>query len=200
MQTITLAKLSNGEIYAVDNHQPFLEELKKTMKEEGVADQITVVNADMKNLDYENESFDIIWCEGAIFIIGFEKGIQEWKKLLKHNGYLVVSELVWLQPNPPEEIKKFFTEVYPAIKTVNGNLDAIRKAGYKLISHFALPKEGWWTHYYTPIEAKLPTLKQKYKNNPEALAYLASEELEISMFRKYSDYYGYAFYVMQAEA
>jgi ubiquinone/menaquinone biosynthesis C-methylase UbiE len=199
MQTATLAKLSSGEIVAVDNHQPFLEELKNAVKKEGVADQVTVVNGDMNKLDYEDESFDIVWCEGAIFIIGFEKGLREWKKLLTHNGYLVISEMVLLQPNPPEEAKKYLMEAYPPIKTVNGNLEAIRKAGYKVISHFALPKEGWWTHYYTPIEAKLPAMKQKYKGDKEALAYLAAEELEMDMFRKYSDYYGYVFFIMQKE-
>ncbi len=199
MQTLTLAKISNGEITAVDNHQPFLDELKNTMKKEGIADQITVAKGDMNSLDYENESFDIVWCEGAIFIIGFEKGLNEWKKLLKPNGYLVVSEMAWIQPNPPEENKKYLTEAYPPIKTISGNLAAIEKAGYKIISHFVLPKEGWWTHYYTPIEEKLPSMKLKYKDNQDAMAYLASEELEISMFRKYSDYYGYVFFIMQKE-
>ena len=32
MQTIELAKLSGGQIFAVDNHQPFLEQLKKNPK------------------------------------------------------------------------------------------------------------------------------------------------------------------------
>ena len=51
MQTVTLAKLSNGKITAVDNHQPFLEQLKKKAKEEGVTKQIAVVNGDMKSLN-----------------------------------------------------------------------------------------------------------------------------------------------------
>ena len=200
MQTITLAKLSNSRIEAVDNHQPFLEQLEKNAEKEGVSEKITAVNGDMCALDYEDGSFDMVWCEGAIFIIGFEKGLREWKTLLAAKGYLVVSEMSWLTFNPPEEVKKFLTEAYPAIKTINENLAAIKKTGYRVISHFVLPKESWWTHYYTPIEAKLPSLKLKYTDDKEALAHLAAEELEIDMFRKYSDYYGYVFYVMQAEA
>jgi len=193
MQTITLAKLSNGKITAVDNHQPFLEQLKKKAEEEGISEKINVVNGDMKALNYEDSSFDLIWCEGAIFIIGFEKGLQEWKKLLTNNEYMVVSELAWKQLNAPEEIKQYFKQVYPPIKTIDDNLEIINKAGYKVINHFVLPKEGWWTHYYIPIEAKLPTLKQKYKDDKEATAFLSSQELEIEMYRKYSDYYGYVF-------
>ena len=197
MQTVMLAKLSDGEIYAVDNHQPFLEQLKKKAKEEGVAKKISVVNGDMYALDYEDGSFDLVWCEGAIFIIGFEKGLREWRRLLRENGYLVVSELAWLQLNPPREVKRFFVEEYPAIKTIRGNIETIKKADYRLINSFVLPKESWWTHYYNQIAAKIPLMKQKYKDDEEALAFLAAQELEIEMFHKYSDYYGYVFYIMQ---
>jgi ubiquinone/menaquinone biosynthesis C-methylase UbiE len=198
MQTVTLAKLSNGEICAVDNHQPFLEQLKKNVEDEGVSEKITAVNGDMTALDYEDGSFDLIWCEGAIFIIGFEKGLHEWKRLLTDKGYLVVSEFCWLKPNPPEKVRKF-VECYAGAKTINENLETIKNTGYRVISHFVLPTKSWWTHYYTPIEAKLPSMKRKYKNDEEALHILAAAELEIKMFRKYSQYYGYVFYLMQVE-
>jgi hypothetical protein len=42
-------------------------------------------------------------------------------------------------------------------------------------------------------------MKLKYKDDKEAMAFLAVQELEIEMYRKYSDYYGYVFYIMQAE-
>ena len=197
MQTIALAKLSKGRIDAVDNHQPFLEQLKKKAEEEGVSEKITVVNGDMLALNYEDGSFDLIWSEGAIFVIGFEKGLREWRNLLTNKGYIVVSELSWLKPDPPEDVRNFFMEGYPGIKTINENLETIKKAGYRIIEHFVLPEESWWNNYYTPIEAKIPSMKLKYKDDKEALDFLAAEELEIDMFRKYSDYYGYVFYVMQ---
>ena len=199
MQTITLAKLSKGRIDAVDNHQPFLEQLKKKAAEEGVSEKITVVNGDMAALNYEDGSFDLIWSEGAIFVIGFEKGLLEWRRLLKGKGYLVVSELSWLKPDPPEEVRKFFVEGYPAIKTISENLEAIKKSGYREINHFVLPKESWWDHYYALIEAKIPVMKLKFKDDKEALHVLTVEELEIDIFRKYSDFYGYVFHVMQNE-
>ena len=90
MQTIELAKLSSGRIDALDSHQPFLEQLKKSAKKEGVDDIIKTVNGDMFNLSYENSSFDLVWSEGSIFVIGFEKGLREWRRLLTEKGYLVV--------------------------------------------------------------------------------------------------------------
>jgi ubiquinone/menaquinone biosynthesis C-methylase UbiE len=202
MQTITLAKLSNAQITAVDNHQAFLDQLNRNAKKEAVSDRIKTVKGDMFNLPYEKGSFDLIWCEGAIFIIGFEKGLREWRPLLTEHGYLVTSELSFLRKDLPQELDAYMKEMYAGLEnsaanTVEENIETARKTGYKVIDSFILPKSGWWDNYYTPIEAKLSALQAKHKGEPEALAYLAGEEREIEMFRKYSDYYGYAFYVLQ---
>jgi len=197
MQTIELAKLSNGQMDALDNHQPFLDQLDISVKKEGFSDKIKLVKGDMFNLVYDSNIFDLVWSEGAIFIIGFEKGLREWKRLLTDKGYLVVSDLSWLKNNVPEEVKEYLEHVDPTIKTIKGNLDIAKKIGYHVVGHFVLPSESWWTNYYNPILAKLPILKEKHKNNKEKLGHIAYHELEIDMFRKYSDYYGYVFYVMQ---
>jgi hypothetical protein len=49
------------------------------------------------------------------------------------------------------------------------------------------------------IEEKLPSLKAKNRDDEEAMQFIACEEREIAMSRKYSDYYGYVFYIMQIE-
>jgi hypothetical protein len=47
------------------------------------------------------------------------------------------------------------------------------------------------------LKKRLQKLKIKYKNNKEALDMIKEEELEIALFRKYNDWYGSVFYVMQ---
>jgi ubiquinone/menaquinone biosynthesis C-methylase UbiE len=199
-QTVALAKLSRGRIIALDINQPFLEDLKRKAAEADVSNRIQVVNGDLCALDYADNSFDVIWSEGAIFVIGFEKGLREWKRLLTSKGYLVASEISWFKREAPEEIQKFFAEVYPQMKTVEENLTISREAGYRVVGWFAVPESSWWKNYYGPIEAKLPALKAKYQDKPQALNILAYEELEIEMFRKYSAHYGSVFYILQADA
>jgi ubiquinone/menaquinone biosynthesis C-methylase UbiE len=202
MQTIELAKLSDGQIDALDNHEPFLEDLKLRAEKEGVSGNIRVVKGDMTNLSYEEGSFDLIWSEGAIFVIGFEKGLLEWRRLLTDKGYLVVSEMTWLRSDVPEEASAFMKQVYlgyPEIKTSEENIEIARNSGYLVVDFFVLPSKSWWDNYYTPIEAKLPALKTNYRDDKEALKFIAFEEIEIEMFRKYSDYYGYVFYILQVE-
>ena len=199
MQTVELAKLSAGQIVALDFHEPFLEQLKEAIKKAGVEDRVKAVKGDMCNIKFEDSSFDVIWSEGAIFIIGFEKGLREWRRLLTPSGYVVVSELSWLKHDAPKEAKDYMMQMYPVIKTIEGNVEIVRNSGYRLVGSFVLPSKSWWDNYYTPIEAKLPSLKTRYKDDEEALQVIAYEETEIEMFRKYSDYYGYVFYILQVE-
>jgi SAM-dependent methyltransferase len=202
MQTIELAKLSGAQIEAVDNHQAFLDELNLSAQKEGLADKIHAYKGDMFDFKYEKESFDLIWCEGAIFIIGFERGLRQWRPLLKDKGYLVLSELSWFREDLPSELVAYMKEMYAGLEegvnSIEENKENARKTGYQVLDSFSLPKKDWWD-YYTPIKAKLPSLKAKHKGEPEALQYLASEEREIEMYRKYSDYFGYAFYVLQKQ-
>jgi ubiquinone/menaquinone biosynthesis C-methylase UbiE len=197
LQTVKLAKLSNGTIYAIDNHQPFLDQLKKTAKEKNLINRIKIINKSMLKMDFPEDFFDIIWSEGSIFIIGFERGLNEWKKYIKKDGYLAVHEMAWLKSNPPKEIKDYFDEVYPSITTIDKNINIIRKCGYKILGHFPLPEDAWWDFYYNPLEKRLEKLKLKYKNNSEALEIIKEQEKEINLYRKYNQWYGSVFYVMQ---
>jgi ubiquinone/menaquinone biosynthesis C-methylase UbiE len=197
LQTIKLAKLSGGKIIAIDIHQPYLEQLRQSAEKEELLDRIEILNKSMLNMDFPEEYFDIIWAEGSIFIIGFEKGLEEWRKFIKEDGYLAIHEMAWLKDDPPQEIFEFWQQVYPAITTIENNLDIIKKCNYNLIGYFPLPEDAWWDLYYTPLENRLKKLEIKYKNNKKALERINEEYKEINLFRKYNEWYGSVFYVMQ---
>src|SRR5262249_11799155 len=59
--------------------------------------------ASMSALDFPDASFDLIWSEGAIYVMGFAEGLRAWKRLLKPHGAIAVTELSWLGPDIPEE-------------------------------------------------------------------------------------------------
>lgn len=197
MQTIELAKLSGGNITALDYQQRFLDELNTRAKGAGVANQIRTAQGSMFELPFAADSFDVIWSEGAIYIIGLEKGLSEWKPLLKDGGYLAASHLSWLKPEIPDEPKQFWAKHYPAIAHVDENLKIATEAGYNNVGHFVLPESAWWDGYYTPIEAKLEKLRERYKGNDVALDRISKTQEEIDLRKNYSDYYGYVFYVLQ---
>jgi SAM-dependent methyltransferase len=201
MGTMELARLSGGLVVAVDNHLPFLAELRESARKRGIAGRIPRCGASMFDPPFPDGTFDIVWSEGAIYIMGFENGLRSWKRLLKPGGILAVTEAVWLRSDPPPaDLAEFWNAGYPAMGTVEANLKNIEAAGYRSLGHFVLPASSWWDHYYRPIEAKLPDLREKYRGDAEAEAFLDMEELEIGMFRRYSDWYSYAFFVLRRES
>jgi ubiquinone/menaquinone biosynthesis C-methylase UbiE len=195
MQTAALAKAVDGDVAAVDIHREYLNELKERAKVAGIASQIAILAGDMKASPFAPERFDLIWSEGAAYIMGFEKALAEWKRLLKPGGYIAVSELVWLQPDAPTELAAFFGSEYPAMTNVEANLRTIRACGYDLGGHFTLPDAAWWEHYYTPLQAKLPSLRERYAGDREALGIIDTTEREIEMRRRFPNWYGYEFFV-----
>jgi len=197
MQTIKLAKMSGGEVIGIDIFKQYLDQFQELINKENLQDRVKAVKQSMTDIKYPEESFDIIWAEGSIFIIGFEKGLNEWKKYIKKGGYLAVHEMAWLKDDPPKEIYDFWENVYPAIDTIENNLEIIKKCNYKIKGHFPLPEDAWWEFYYNPLEKRLKKLRIKYKNNQKALNMIDEEQKEIDLFKKYNEWYGSVFYVMQ---
>lgn len=199
-QTLTLASKLSGEIYALDNHQPFLDALESRSKSKEVKALIKTVNALMDHLPFSREQFDLIWSEGAIYIIGMEKGLSYWRDFIKPRGFLALSELCWLKDPGNNDAWKFLSEGYPAMKSVEGNLSLMEKSGFKVLDHFILPPSDWFDNYYQPMLERIDELKTKYSADEHMLQFLESEKKEIRIFQEFSDYYGYVFFILQWKA
>ena len=197
MQTVELARISNGAIIALDNHQPFLDKLMEKAKQAGVAEKITPRNQSMLEMNFDNNTFDLIWSEGALYFLGFANGLMKCKELLKKHGYLAVTEMVYLLPAPPASLQQFFEKEYPDIGDIQSKLAVIEKADFNLISHFTLPKSSWLDNFYSPMEEAIKLLKKKYTDNEVALRVFEDAQNEINLYNKYSDYFGYEFFIMQ---
>jgi ubiquinone/menaquinone biosynthesis C-methylase UbiE len=197
MQTIEIAKISNGKIIALDNHQTFLDMLMEQAKKQRFEEKIIPKNMSMLDMDFEEETFDIVWSEGALYFMGFQDGLKRCHQLLKDKGYLAVTELLYTVPNPPNPVVEYFESEYPDIKNIEENIEAIKKEGFNLISNFTLPESAWLDNYYLPMEKELPRLNSKYQGNEVALAVFEGFRYEADFYRKYSKYYGYEFFVMQ---
>jgi len=195
--TMELARLSGGFVIGMDNHQSYLDVFEEKIRKAGLSERVKAENGSMFTMDFPEESFDIIWSEGSIYIIGFEKGLKDWRRFIKPQGFLVVHEMTWLKPNPPKEIADYWKRMYPGITTIPNNLEIIPRCGYKVLGHFPLPEDAWWEEYYHPLEERINKLKAKYKDDLEALRILDSEQEEIDLYEKYSAWYGSVFYVMQ---
>jgi len=202
MQTVQLAEHFLGaKIKALDYYPQFFDELMDTAVERGVSNRIDPVEGSMFEMDFADVSFDVLWSEGAVYIMGFERGLKEWKRFLKPGGFMALSEISWLTDSRPADIEKYWSGEYPAIDTVAGNTAKIQAAGYSPIGTYVFPPQDWFEYYFDPLTERISLCRsiaeKDGENSAELLGILEAEEHEIELFRKFSGYYSYAFYIMR---
>jgi ubiquinone/menaquinone biosynthesis C-methylase UbiE len=195
--TLELARLSQGKVVGLDMDQSSLDQLSSRAEAAGLSDRIQVVKGSMFEMDFPDESFDLIWSEGSIHVVGFLRGLRQWRRLIRSEGFLVVHEMAWLRPKPPQEIVDHWRKVYPGIQTIAEHLAQIAPQGYELLGHFPVPEETWWLDYYHPLEERIRELQGKYAKDRGARAILDREQREVDLYKKYSEWYGSAFFVMR---
>ncbi len=161
--TLELARLSHGEILGIDIDQPALDKFTRKIREAGLTGQIQAVNCSIFDIDFADESFDIIWSEGSIYVIGFERGLREWKRFLKPSGFMVIHDE---QGN------------------VKDKLEQISDCGYELLGYFILSKETWWTEYFAPLEKSIAEHRTRYTDDSKILEELHQAQGELDMFKK----------------
>jgi len=174
--TMELAKLSNGQIIGLDVNQPSLDRLKRKTEKAGLSDRVKVMKCSMVDMDFPDESFDIIWAEGSIAVIGFKRGLKEWRQFLKPNRFLAVHD---------------------EIGDITEKLKQISSCGYDLLEYFTLNDDTWWMGYYAPLEKRINEIRIKHANDPKALAVLDEEQREIDMFKKNPGRYCSVFFIMK---
>ena len=174
--TMELARLSNGQIIALDINQPHLDRLKKKTEEAGLSDRVKTVKCSMFEMDFPDESFDIIWAEGSISAIGFKRGLKDWRRFLKPNGFLVVHD---------------------EIGNITEKLEQISSCGYDLLEYFTLHEDIWWIEYYAPLEKRINEIRTKHIDDSKALVALDHDQREIDMFKKNPRRYRSVFFIMK---
>jgi SAM-dependent methyltransferase len=198
LQTRVLARSSPARIVAVDNHAPFVDVLNREAQSLGIADRIDARVGDMQRLDFAPGSFDLIWSEGAIAIMGFEAGLREWHRLLAPGGHMAVTEVCWTKPDPPPDCAAFWAQEYPAIRDASALLKIIGECGYDTVGHFALPPSSWWDDYYRPLQRNVTAFREGHRDEPDAQELADQVQREIDVWHACSEFYSYEFFVMRA--
>src|SRR5574344_122862 len=196
-QTLTLAQTIKGNITGIDLFPQFTEKLNIRAAEKKLSHRVKAVTGDMTKLTLQENSLDLLWSEGAIYNIGFEKGIYEWKRFIKQGGYIAVTDATWFTQSRPAEIEKFWADAYNEVTTPEIKIAQILKAEYKFIASFVLPTECWTTNYYEPQKSVQKKMLEERKDDKSFAEFIAMQRHEAQMYEKYKSYYGYVFYIAQ---
>jgi SAM-dependent methyltransferase len=196
-QTFVLASHTNSEITAIDLFPQFLEKLDRKAKELKLSDKIKTKCESMEKLSFAEGSLDLIWSEGAIYNMGYEKGLKYWHKFLKNKGYIAVSEICWLRSNPPKELVDFWKDAYSEMDFISSKIKIMEEAGYAPIGFFSLPERCWIENYYEPANLGIPDFLNRHAHSDVAKRVVKEHWDEIGLYKKYIDYYGYGFFIGQ---
>jgi len=194
-QTMVLAQNAPGKIVGVDLFNDFIRIFNENARRLGLGDRVRGITGDMTSLTFDNESLDLIWSEGAIYNIGFEKGLTEWRRFLKPGGYIAVSEASWFTPERPAEIEEFWHTEYPFIDLVPNQMAILQDCGYIPLAAFMLPAKCWSEEFYRPMPAVQERFLAKHRGNKAAEDFIANMRYEAKLYSLYGEHYGYTFFI-----
>ncbi|HPI39062.1 MAG TPA: class I SAM-dependent methyltransferase [Ignavibacteriaceae bacterium] len=194
-QTFILAQNTKAAITALDLFPAAIDKLNTTTERLGLQDRIKGIVGSMDNLSFQNGELDLIWSEGAIDSIGFEKCLNYWKSFLKTGGYFAVTNLTWFTSERPAELQEYYLNAVPGIGTMGQSISIIEKAGYTPIAAFALSEKCWTDTYIAPQKAVNETFLKKYAGNKTVETFISNMKYEAELYSKYKQYYGYVFYI-----
>ncbi|MGN0688698.1 MAG: class I SAM-dependent methyltransferase [Oscillospiraceae bacterium] len=197
-QTMLLAEYLPGVITGLDMFPDFIDRLMEKAKSKGLEGRVTGIVGNMENLPFRKKSFDLIWSEGAIDNIGFEKGLRYWHDFLKHDGYVAVTCPSWITKEHPTIVEQFWSDAGCHLDPVDKNIEIMQDSGYKFIASFILPEECWTDNYFFPRESAIQNLMIKYAQSDTMKKYAELNRHEVELFMKYKQHYGYVFYIGQA--
>ncbi|MBL6928591.1 MAG: class I SAM-dependent methyltransferase [Rhodospirillales bacterium] len=197
-QTVVLARELHGRTTAIDVYPPFLEACRTEAQRAGVDSLIEVRDLSMDAMDFELESFDLIWSEGAVFILGVEAALRLWRPFLKPGAIIAFTEATWLTEDPPAEAKEYWAQGYPVMATAEANEATAKTLGYEALDRFILPASDWTDEYYAPLKERMDQTSDSA--DPDMAATIAEALREIEIFERYGDSYGYVFYILRKSA
>ena len=195
-QTMILGQHIAGSITGLDLFPKFIDIFNHHAHYLGIGNRVKGISGSMEDpLPFDKESLDLIWSEGAIYNIGFEFGLNEWRQYLKRGGYIAVTEASWLTDDRPDSVNDFWMKAEPGIDTIPNKVTQVQKAGYVPIATFVIPENCWTEHYFEPQIKVQEIFLNKYSDNEAVAKWIDFARFEAELYRKYKAYYGYVFYI-----
>jgi SAM-dependent methyltransferase len=192
---LMLAEHFRVRVRALDSCRIFLDELEAAAAARRLGERIEAIEGDMGAIDWADGSLDLLWSEGAAYILGFAGALARWRPLLAPGGVAVISELSWFSDRRPEEAVEFWLANYPAMAAEQENAAIATRLGYEVLAIRRLPSEAWWRNYYGPLRQRIDALRAGA--DPAMQAVIRETEVETALFERHADSYGYTFYVLR---
>ena len=103
-------------VTASDIDQNMIDKATANVQRAGLSSKIKIVKADIQQIPFANNEFDVVIVEAVTMFVNRKKAIQEIHRVCKSIGKVIEHEFIWRQ-KPTLEIRKIFEgKVCPNIK------------------------------------------------------------------------------------
>ena len=180
----------------MDFSREFLDELEERAKLRGLEHLVETIECDMGRLDWNPESIDLLWSEGAAYNLTFKGALKAWRPLMAANGIAVISEINYFTSEVPESVRVYWQNAYPAIGSESENAKHANSSGFGILGIHRLPSKAWWDNYYGPLRENIDACKHSQDSVMQTV--IRETEEETKLFEAHAKHYGYSFYIMKA--
>jgi ubiquinone/menaquinone biosynthesis C-methylase UbiE len=142
-----LAEKFKCQLVGIDLDEGFIRRAREKTAARNLADSASFEIGDGNSLRFEEASFDVVFCSGALCAF-FENGLREFHRVLKPGGRIAVIDVIWRREDVPKEVADRWTEGAAEILTVNGNCAAFKEKGFRVLFSRAYHEPSWWDAYY----------------------------------------------------
>ncbi len=176
---LDLAK--DAEVTAIDRQPHFIDAARANW---GSDPRVQLRCADMV---YPGGPYDLIWCAGAVYILGIRNALELWRTSLKPGGVIAFSEPCFWHANPPANVSGIWQE-YAAMSDADGVSALVTAAGFDTLATRRLSTSAW-ENYYGPLEERTAGLRENA--DPALARILDATTAEIAAYREFGDQFGY---------
>ena len=182
------AAAPQGHVTALDKTAHFVQAARDVWQDDP---RVTVLRADMAAIA---NTYDLIWCAGAVYFMGVEAALGAWRKSLTKTGVIAFSDACWFTDTPSDGPKAMWARDYPAMTDTAGITAQIEAAGYEVLGQRRLP-DAAWEAYFAPLEARIATLREGA--DAALIQVLDEAAAEAACWRAHRAEYGYLLSVVR---
>ncbi|WP_299965528.1 class I SAM-dependent methyltransferase [uncultured Roseobacter sp.] len=146
-----LAAAPQGHVTALDKTAHFVDQARAGWAPDP---RVTVLKADMASIA---NSYDLIWCAGAVYFLGVTEALSAWRKSLRPGGSIAFSEPCWFTDAPSDRMRAMWAD-YPAMTDAAGIDARVEAAGYRTLGTRRV-SDAAWEAYYGPLDARIAALR-----------------------------------------
>lgn len=103
---------NNAEITGIDISDVSIKIAKQNASKKGLENNPTFLVMDAENMEFDDNSFDVIFCGGVLHHLDIDKAFQELKRVLKPNGAIICGEPLAYNP-----IFQLYRRLTPKLRT-----------------------------------------------------------------------------------